>query len=133
MINNKKFRILFTFLVITFLLISNSFSQPNKSLDASQLKLAIKKLTVLGSVLYIAAHPDDENTAFLAYSSKGKLLETGYLSITRGDGGQNLIGTEQSELLGIIRTQELLQARRLDGAKQFFTRAVDFGYSKTII
>lgn len=131
MINNKKFRILFTFLVITFLLISNSFSQPNKSLDASQLKLAIKKLTVLGSVLYIAAHPDDENTAFLAYSSKGKLLETGYLSITRGDGGQNLIGTEQSELLGIIRTQELLQARRLDGAKQFFTRAVDFGYSKT--
>lgn len=131
MINNKKFRILFTFLVIAFLLISNSFSQPNKSLDASQLKLAIKKLTVLGSVLYIAAHPDDENTAFLAYSSKGKLLETGYLSITRGDGGQNLIGTEQSELLGIIRTQELLQARRLDGAKQFFTRAVDFGYSKT--
>lgn len=131
MINNKNFRILFTFLVITFLLISNSFSQPNKSLDASNLKLAIKKLTVLGSVLYIAAHPDDENTAFLSYCSKGKLLETGYLSMTRGDGGQNLIGTEQSELLGIIRTEELLQARRLDGAKQFFTRAIDFGYSKT--
>lgn len=109
---------------------SFSFPQANSNLDAAKLKLAIKKITVLGSVLYVAAHPDDENTAFLAYCAKGKLLETGYLSLTRGDGGQNLIGTEQSELLGIIRTEELLQARKIDGAKQFFSRAVDFGYSK---
>ena len=109
---------------------SFSFPQVNRTLDAAKLKLEIKKLNVLGSVLYVAAHPDDENTAFLTYCSKGKLLETGYLSLTRGDGGQNLIGTEQSELLGIIRTEELLQARKIDGAKQFFSRAVDFGYSR---
>ena len=86
---------------------------------------------MLGSVLYIGAHPDDENTALLAYLAKGRRLRTGYLSLTRGDGGQNLIGTEQGETLGVIRTQELLAARRVDGAEQLFTRAVDFGYSKT--
>ena len=82
-------------------------------------------------MLYIAAHPDDENTRLLSYLAKEKKLRTGYLSITRGDGGQNLIGNEQGELLGLIRTQELLAARRTDGAEQFFTRANDFGYSKT--
>jgi LmbE family N-acetylglucosaminyl deacetylase len=93
--------------------------------------LGLKKLNVLGSVLYVAAHPDDENTRLLTYFSKDKLYRTGYLSITRGDGGQNLIGDEQGVELGLIRTQELLAARRIDGAEQFFTRAYDFGYSKT--
>ncbi len=99
--------------------------------SAAQIQLAIRKLGVVGSVLYIAAHPDDENTALLAYLANGALLRTGYLSITRGDGGQNLVGPEQGPELGLIRTQELLAARRIDGAEQFFTRARDFGYSKS--
>lgn len=106
-------------------------SQPKPNFSASEIKLALKKLDVLGSVLYIAAHPDDENTAVISYLAKGKLLRTGYLSLTRGDGGQNLIGAEQSEQLGVIRTQELLEARKRDGGEQFFTRAIDFGYSKS--
>lgn len=93
--------------------------------------LQLRKLNTLGSVLYIAAHPDDENTRLLAYLSKEKLYRTGYLSLTRGDGGQNLIGNEQGIELGLIRTQELLAARKIDGAEQFFTRAYDFGFSKT--
>jgi LmbE family N-acetylglucosaminyl deacetylase len=91
----------------------------------------LKKLNTVGSVLYVAAHPDDENTRLLGYLANEKKLRTGYLSLTRGDGGQNLIGKEQGEPLGLIRTQELLAARRIDGAEQFFTRANDFGYSKT--
>ena len=79
----------------------------------------------------IAAHPDDENTALLAYLSRGRKVRTGYLSLTRGEGGQNLIGAEQGDALGLIRTEELLAARRIDGAEQFFTRAVDFGFTKT--
>jgi len=79
----------------------------------------------------IAAHPDDENTALLAYLARGRKVRTGYLALTRGEGGQNLIGSEQGDALGLIRTQELLAARRIDGAEQFFTRAVDFGFSKT--
>lgn len=90
----------------------------------------LKKLDVLGSVLYVAAHPDDENTRLLAYLAQEKHYRTGYLSMTRGDGGQNLIGNEQGELLGLVRTQELLAARKVDGAEQFFTRAIDFGFSK---
>jgi len=101
--------------------------QPN----AAQLRQGLAKLGVVGSVLYVAAHPDDENTALLAYLANGALLRTGYLSITRGDGGQNLIGSEQGPELGLIRTQELLAARRIDGAQQFFTRARDFGFSKS--
>jgi len=92
---------------------------------------SLKKLNVLGSVLLIAAHPDDENTAILAYYARGRHIRTGYLSLTRGEGGQNLIGPEQGDLLGLIRTHELLAARQIDGAEQFFTRAIDFGYSKT--
>jgi LmbE family N-acetylglucosaminyl deacetylase len=84
----------------------------------------------MGSVLYIAAHPDDENTRLIAYLSRGRGYRTGYLSLTRGDGGQNLIGPELGAELGVIRTQELLAARRIDGAQQFFTRALDFGFSK---
>jgi LmbE family N-acetylglucosaminyl deacetylase len=98
--------------------------------DAAQLQLALKKLTVVGSALYVAAHPDDENTAMLSFLTSERLLRSGYLSMTRGDGGQNLIGSEKGELLGVVRTQELLAARRIDGAEQFFTRALDFGYSK---
>jgi len=93
--------------------------------------LGMRKLNVLGSVLYVAAHPDDENTRLLTYLAKDKLYRTGYLSLTRGDGGQNLIGDEQGVDLGLIRTQELLAARRIDGAEQFFTRAFDFGFSKS--
>ncbi|HVN06573.1 MAG TPA: PIG-L family deacetylase [Bryobacteraceae bacterium] len=92
---------------------------------------SLKKLTVLGSVLMIAAHPDDENTAILAYYARGRHMRTGYLSLTRGEGGQNLIGPEQGDLLGLIRSHELLAARQIDGAEQFFTRAIDFGYTKT--
>jgi LmbE family N-acetylglucosaminyl deacetylase len=99
--------------------------------DAAELQLALKKLAVLGSALYVAAHPDDENTALIAYLANERLLRTGYLSMTRGDGGQNLIGDEKGELLGVLRTQELLAARRIDGGEQYFTRAIDFGYSKT--
>ena len=99
--------------------------------NAAEIQLGLEKLNVVGSILYVAAHPDDENTAALAYFSKGEKLRTGYLSLTRGDGGQNLIGSEIGSEIGIIRTQELLAARGIDGAEQFFTRAVDFGYSKT--
>jgi len=91
---------------------------------------SIQKLNFLGTVLYLAAHPDDENTRLISYFSNDVKAQTAYLSLTRGDGGQNLIGPELRELLGVIRTQELLAARRIDGGKQFFTRANDFGYSK---
>lgn len=103
---------------------------PAETPNAAEIRLALAKLNVVGGVLYVAAHPDDENTAFLAWASREKLVDAGYLSMTRGDGGQNLIGTEAGELMGVLRTQELLAARRLDGAKQFFSRAIDFGYSK---
>ncbi len=106
-------------------------AQTPKTYSSSEILLGLKKLNVLGSVLYIAAHPDDENTRLIAYLANGRLLETGYLSCTRGDGGQNLIGPELGEGLGVIRTQELLAARRIDGGRQFFTRANDFGFSKT--
>ncbi len=99
--------------------------------SSSEIYQKIKKLKVLGNVLYLAAHPDDENTRFIAYCANEKLMNTAYLSLTRGDGGQNLIGSEIREELGIIRTQELLAARRTDGGQQFFSRANDFGYSKT--
>jgi LmbE family N-acetylglucosaminyl deacetylase len=91
----------------------------------------LKKLNVLGSVLYIAAHPDDENNALLPYLAKEKMYRTAYLSLTRGDGGQNLIGPEQGVELGLIRTQELLAARKIDGSEQYFTRAYEFGFSKS--
>ena len=104
---------------------------PTETPNAAEIRLALAKLNVVGGVLYVAAHPDDENTAFLAWASREKLVDAGYLSMTRGDGGQNLIGTESGELMGVLRTQELLAARRLDGAKQFFSRAIDFGFSKS--
>src|SRR3954471_20298425 len=106
-------------------------AQTPKTYTSSEILLQLKRLNVLGSVLYIAAHPDDENTRLLAYLANEKLYRAGYLSLTRGDGGQNLIGDEQGIDLGLIRTQELLSARRNDGAEQFFSRAYDFGYSKS--
>lgn len=98
--------------------------------SSSEIFESIQKLNFLGSVLYIAAHPDDENTRLISYMANREKARTAYLSITRGDGGQNLIGPEIGELLGVIRTQELLAARRIDGGEQLFTRANDFGYSK---
>lgn len=124
-------RIKHSIFILILLRFHCAYAQPAEVMNASEIKLALKKLNVLGSVLYVAAHPDDENTAVLSYFSSGKLFRTGYLSLTRGDGGQNLIGSEQSDQLGLIRTNELLEARRIDGAEQFFTRAIDFGYSKS--
>ncbi len=115
------------------LLLSSVFfiqAQQPKKLNSSEIYEAVQKLNVLGSVLYIAAHPDDENTRLISYMSNEVKARTAYLSLTRGDGGQNLIGPEIRELLGVIRTQELLAARRIDGGEQRFTRANDFGYSK---
>jgi LmbE family N-acetylglucosaminyl deacetylase len=117
-------------LVLLLLLVTVSAAAQQRPLDAAQLQLAMRKLTVVGSALYVAAHPDDENTALLAFWANDRLYRTAYLSMTRGDGGQNLIGDEKGELLGVIRTQELLAARRIDGAEQMFTRALDFGFSK---
>lgn len=116
----------FLFLALPLLGYISHYSQ-----NSAEIIQGLKKLNTVGSVLYVAAHPDDENTRLLGYLANEKKLRTGYLSLTRGDGGQNLIGKEQGELLGLIRTQELLAARRVDGAEQFFTRANDFGYSKT--
>src|ERR1051325_3031671 len=100
-------------------------------MNAGEIQLALEKLNVLGRVLYIAAHPDDENTNLMAFWSNGSLYDAAYLSVTRGDGGQNILGPELGERLGVIRTEELLDARRIDHAQQFFTRALDFGFSKT--
>jgi len=102
-----------------------------EQMNAGEIQLALQKLNVLGRVLYIAAHPDDENTNLMAFWANGSLYDAAYLSVTRGDGGQNLIGPELGERLGVIRTEELLEARRIDHGKQFFTRAIDFGFSKT--
>jgi LmbE family N-acetylglucosaminyl deacetylase len=116
--------------ILSVLYIRQAAAQPPLP-DAAERRIALEKLSVLGAVLYIGAHPDDENTALLATLAKGRRLRTGYLSLTRGDGGQNLVGTEQGDALGVLRSEELLAARRVDGAEQLFTRAVDFGYSKT--
>ncbi|AQG82235.1 LmbE family protein [Spirosoma montaniterrae] len=121
--------------LLSFFLTSVATAQvpygPVRQMPPGEILQNLKKLNVLGTVLYVAAHPDDENTLFLAYLSKERMVRTGYLSLTRGDGGQNLIGPEQGENIGVIRTQELLAARRVDGPDQFFSRAYDFGFSKS--
>jgi LmbE family N-acetylglucosaminyl deacetylase len=118
-------------LFFAIVLIANlSNAQAPKKSSSSNIYDAIQKLNFLGRALYIAAHPDDENTRLISYLSNNIKAETAYLSLTRGDGGQNLIGTELSEYLGVLRTQELLAARRIDGGQQFFSRAKDFGFSK---
>jgi len=126
----KKYFVRFTTFLCLFFPFFN-FAQAPRSYTSSEILLQLKKLNTVGSVLYIAAHPDDENTRLIAYLANEKCLRTGYLSLTRGDGGQNLIGPEQGVELGVIRTQELLAARRIDGGEQFFTRAYDFGFSKS--
>lgn len=120
----------FSLLFLCVLSFHTSLAQYHKQPSSSEIKLKLKKLNFLGSVLYVAAHPDDENTRAIAYLANDRLASTAYLSMTRGDGGQNLIGPEIRDLLGLIRTQELLSARRIDGGQQFFTRANDFGFSK---
>ena len=114
--------------LLTFIITVNA--QQPKKLNSSEIFEAIQKLNVLASVLYVAAHPDDENTRLISYMANHVKARTAYLSLTRGDGGQNLIGPEIRELLGIMRTQELLAARQIDGGEQRFTRANDFGFSK---
>ncbi|GLB51381.1 GlcNAc-PI de-N-acetylase [Neptunitalea chrysea] len=122
-------KILATLFLSTFSFIA--IAQSPTKYTSSEIYKKIQKLNFLGSVMYIAAHPDDENTALISYFSNEVNARTRYLSLTRGDGGQNLIGKELRELLGVLRTQELLAARRVDGGEQFFTRANDFGFSKT--
>ncbi|MEO9967781.1 MAG: PIG-L family deacetylase [Reichenbachiella sp.] len=124
----SAFRLL-TLLLALFITQQTTAQKPKKP-NAAEIQLMLQKLNVLGSVLYVAAHPDDENTRVIAYMANEKKFNTAYLSATRGDGGQNLIGSEIRELLGLIRTQELLAARRTDGGQQYFSRANDFGYSK---
>jgi LmbE family N-acetylglucosaminyl deacetylase len=111
--------------------VTGVLAQRPATITSAEMFLRLNKLNVLGTVLYIAAHPDDENSRLIAYMAKDRLYRTGYLSMTRGDGGQNLIGDEQGVELGLIRTQEMLAARRVDGAEQFFSRAFDFGFSKS--
>ena len=115
------------FISICFLLNTSLYAQKS----SAEIYAQIKKMGVMGSVLYVAAHPDDENNSFLPYLTKDRMYRTAYLSLTRGDGGQNLIGKEQGVELGLIRTQELLAARAQDGAEQYFSRAYEFGYSKS--
>ncbi|AIM35344.1 LmbE family protein [Sphingobacterium sp. ML3W] len=124
--------ILFTNVLICWVFLHHAHAQKaTTSWNSALIKSKLEKLEVLGSVLYFAAHPDDENTKLIAWLAQEKHLRTGYLSLTRGDGGQNLIGTEQGIELGLIRTQELLAARKIDLGEQFFTSAFDFGFSKT--
>lgn len=134
--NNPKIRFGVTLLLIfTFYLLPfTSYSQVRPVYDygAIGLRQLLKKLNTTKSVMHIGAHPDDEDSGLLAYLARGENARTAYLSLTRGDGGQNIIGSELFESLGVIRTEELLQARRLDGAEQFFTRAFDYGFSKTL-
>lgn len=125
-------RIVLAFLILSVLLdVAAKEGKHPSPASSAEILHELEKLNVLGSVLYVAAHPDDENTRLISWLANDKKVRTGYLSLTRGDGGQNLIGTEKGELIGLLRTQELLEARNIDGGVQFFTRAVDFGYSKS--
>jgi LmbE family N-acetylglucosaminyl deacetylase len=118
-------------LLVTVLLPSAAARLEAQPAPSAEIQQALLKLNELGTVLTIAAHPDDERSELLAYFSQGRHMRAAYLSVTRGEGGQNVLGPEQGAALGLIRTQELLDARRIDGAEQFFTRAIDFGFSKT--
>ena len=122
----RLFKFLFALFFISPLLVS---AQPRW--DAAKIQLELEKFGTVGNALYLAAHPDDENTRLIAWLASQQKVRTAYLSLTRGDGGQNLIGDEKGALMGLIRTQELREARQIDGGEQFFTRALDFGYSKT--
>ena len=133
---NSKFKILISLtLALTFFIFSlpaTAQVRPVYDYGALGAMQWLKKLNTTKSVMMIGAHPDDEDSALLAFLARGENARTAYLSLTRGDGGQNIIGSELFESLGVIRTEELLQARRLDGAEQYFTRAFDYGFSKTL-
>src|SRR5690606_12786703 len=118
------------FIALIFLLSQFNFAQAPKKPSSAEIFESIQNVNFRGSVLYVAAHPDDENTHLISYFANDIHAQTAYISLTRGDGGQNLIGPELRELLGVIRTQELVQARKIDGGIQYFSRANDFGYSK---
>ncbi len=124
-------RLFFAALLVGLIPLEIAPAQPTPLGGAAELQETLDRLNTLGTVLMLGAHPDDENTAVLAYFARGRHVRTAYLSANRGEGGQNLIGSEQGALMGLIRTQELLAARRVDGSEQFFTRVIDFGYSKT--
>src|SRR6202521_4382746 len=109
----------------------SAVAQQRPFTGAAEIEQSLHKLNELGTVLMIAAHPDDERTQVLAYFARGRHMRTAYLSLTRGEGGQNLIGSDHGAQLGGIRTQEVLPAREIDGAEQFFTRAIDFGFTRT--
>src|ERR1700712_531738 len=130
--NLKSSPALATFALVSSLLTGLPLAAQPVPGSTSDVELSLRKLNETGTMLMIAAHPDDERTNILAYYARGRYMRTGYLSITRGEGGQNLIGADQGATLGVIRTQELLAARRIDGAEQFFSRAIDFGFTKTV-
>ena len=119
------------FLVFFLFMFPSVLSAQTKQMNTGEILQAMKRLNVVGNVLYVAAHPDDENTLFITWLSKEKMVRAGYIAMTRGDGGQNLVGPEQGEYVGLLRTHELLGARSVDGGEQYFTRANDFGFSKT--
>src|SRR5437867_2703184 len=122
---------LFAALVLALLSLAKANVDVPEDRGAMGLAQALNRLDVVGSVLHTGAHPDDENSALLAWLSRGQGVRTAYLAATRGDGGQNLLGTELFEALGVIRTEELLAARRFDRAQQFFTPSYEFGFSKS--
>ncbi|NCX96202.1 MAG: PIG-L family deacetylase, partial [Chitinophagia bacterium] len=123
-------RWLFVYCICVFVA-SKGMAQQVRPAPSNKIYGKLGRLKHTAKVLYIAAHPDDENTRLLAWLVNKKHINAAYLSLTRGDGGQNILGTEQGAALGLIRTYELLEARKIDGAGQFFTSAVDFGFSKT--
>lgn len=118
-------------LLVILLLCTTFCNAQSEAKSSSELYNDLRKVSNTATVMYVAAHPDDENTRMISWLTNAKHVNTVYLSLTRGDGGQNLIGTEKGDLLGVLRTQELLEARKVDNGNQWFTRAVDFGYSKT--
>src|SRR5262244_1093373 len=115
---------------VAVLMTASNISHAGQVTTGGAILQQLKSFATTASVLYVAAHPDDENTQVITYLARGRGYRTAYLSLTRGDGGQNLLGPQLGEALGVARTQELLAARRLDGGRQYFTRAKDFGYSK---
>ncbi len=130
--NNRLSGLVCFFTVLVFSLAGEkALSQQVRPASSDKIYNEIASLRHLVNVLYVAAHPDDENTRLLAWLVNDQHIRTAYLSLTRGDGGQNILGSEQSEALGLIRTHELIEARKLDGAEQYFSRAIDFGFSKT--
>lgn len=126
----RRFPRLLALLITGLPIVSAALAQQHTPSPAATIYGDLLRLRSMTSVLYVAAHPDDENTRLLSWLATGRHIRTGYLSLTRGDGGQNIIGGEQGAALGLIRTHELLAARRLDGAEQYFARAIDFGFSK---